>query len=40
MSGFLNKDNLPHLVQKLTDGDNIKITGNDTATELVKSLIN
>ena len=26
--GFLNTDSMPRLVEKLADGDNIKITGN------------
>lgn len=40
--GFLNKDSLPHLVEKLSDGDNIKITGNSKGNRVgtvVKKIV-
>ena len=32
--GFLNTDSMPRLVEKLADGDNIKITGNSKGSRV------
>ena len=37
--GFLNKDSLPHLVEKLSDGANIKISGNSYGNR-VSTVVN
>lgn len=40
--GFLNKDSLPHLVEKLSDGANIKISGNsygDRVSTVVNKIV-
>lgn len=36
--GFLNSDSLPYLVEKLSDGDNIKVTGNSKGNR-VSSIV-